>query len=214
MTPVCILGWGADPGPAGWIMVACYLATTVLCARALWAARIGSRLALEHEGPDRRATARPGAYHASAAFWGLMVILCLLLGFNKQLDFQTWLTNLGRRSAEAQGWYDRRREVQVAFVICTAGLALLGLGVVLFLTRELLPRHVLAFGGVAVLAAYVMLRASSFHDVDDLMDRSVAGIRLGWVMELVGVVCVAVCAWRNSAWLGWWGRRAAGPAHP
>ena len=42
--------------------------------------------------------------------------MLIVLGINKQLDFQTLLTEIGRKIAHAQGWYEQRQEVQVIFV--------------------------------------------------------------------------------------------------
>ena len=193
---------GADV--AGWIIVACYFVAVALCGWALRVARAGARQAAAHWGRERRACLRARAYQASMLFWGLLAAIFVFLGFNKQVDLQTWLTEVGRRIAQAQGWYDQRRAVQTVFVCVVAGSGLLALGVLLRFTRDLLPRHVLAFVGMVFLGCFLFTRAGSFHGIDEVLSRPFLGIRVRWALELAGIVCVAVSALRNS----WWYHRA------
>ena len=87
-----------DPTVAGWFIVACYFAGATLCGIAVRAAWVGSRMAGTWGGEERRARARAAAYRASMLFWIVLATLFVFLGFNKQIDLQTWLTVVGRRS--------------------------------------------------------------------------------------------------------------------
>ncbi|MHC4588323.1 MAG: hypothetical protein ACYTAQ_03040, partial [Planctomycetota bacterium] len=121
-------------------------------------------------------------------------------GLNKQIDLQSWLADVGRDMAKAQGWYEQRGRVQTIFV---GAVAVSGLWVLAFLldrTRDLLPRHALAFGGLVLLACFVILRTSSFHDVDRVLGWGVGGMKLSWVLELLGITCVGLCAVMNCLW--------------
>ncbi len=142
------------------------------------------------------------AYRASVVFWGLLVALLVLLGVNKHLDMQTWLTRFGRRVAEAQGWYEHRGRVQTLFVLLVAVSGVGALAVLLRLTRDLLPRHVLAFFGIILLAMFLVLRASSFHDLDETLAIRLLGFRVSWLLELGGIACIGACAAMNSRWHG------------
>ena len=190
---------------AGWVIVVCYFVAAGFCLWALRVARAGARQAEHHTGPERRASARTRAYQASMLFWGLLAALFVFLGLNKQVDLQTWLTDLGRRVAEAQGWYEQRRAVQTVFVCAVLGTGLFVLGVLLYLTRDLLPRHVMAFVGMVLLGCFLVTRASSFHDIDEVLSYRILDIQLRWAMELAGIACVGVSALRNS----WWYSRLA-----
>ncbi|MHC4766222.1 MAG: hypothetical protein ACYTF2_14080, partial [Planctomycetota bacterium] len=139
MTPAvhipAILAFG-DPTIAGWTIVVFYLAGVAACVWALrvawmgsvfylagvaacvWALRVawmGSRMAADYPG-DRRARDRSAAYKASFLFWALLIALFLFLGLNKQIDLQSWLADVGRDMAKAQGWYEQRGRVQTIFV--------------------------------------------------------------------------------------------------
>ena len=217
--PVCggwRLGFG-DPTVIGWVIAVCYLAAAVLCVWALFVARMGARLARRWRGPERRRRDRTKAYQASFLFWGLLCVLFLFLGVNKQVDLQTWLTEWGRDLATSQGWYEQRAQVQTVFVVVIVGGGLLTMTILLRMTRDLLPRHVPAFVGMILLGCFVASRALSFHELNDVLDWAPAGIKFRWMLEMAGIAIVGLCAAMNC----WWyrlgpaseePRLAAGPA--
>jgi hypothetical protein len=194
-----VLAFG-DPSIAGWAIVVFYVAAITACGWALRVAWIGAKMAAEYAGDERRARERSAAYKASFLFWALLILLFVFLGLNKQIDLQTWLTDVGRRVAQAQGWYEQRARVQAIFVGAVAVLGLWMLAFLLDRTRELLPRHALAFGGLVLLACFVILRTSSFHDIDRVLAWGPLGFRLSWALELLGIICVGLCAVLNCLW--------------
>ena len=200
--PVCEgwrLGFG-DPTPTGWVIAFGYLLTAALCLWALCVARVGAKLARQWRGPERRGRDRTKAYQASFLFWGLLGLLFLFLGVNKQVDLQTWLTELGREMATSQGWYDQRAQVQTAFVAVIVGGGLLTLTILLRMTRDLLPRHGPAFVGMILLACFVAARALSFHQLNDVLDWAPLGMKFRWMLEMAGIVIVGLCAAMNCWW--------------
>ncbi len=72
-----------------------------------------------------------------------------------------WLTDVGRELANAQGWYERRRVVQIVVLSILAGIGI-GLAVVIARVRGILRAHRLAFLGMVFLVGFVLMRASSF----------------------------------------------------
>jgi hypothetical protein len=205
-----LLAFG-DPTIAGWAIVVWYIAAIAACVWALRVAWIGAKMAVDYPGEDRRAKERSAAYRASFLFWALLILLFVFLGLNKQIDLQTWLTDVGRRVARAQGWYEQRARVQTIFVGAVAVLGLWVLAYLLDRTREFLPRHALAFGGLVLLACFVILRTSSFHGVDHVLGWDALGMRLSWALELLGITCVGLCAVLNCLW---YKPRLAGEATP
>jgi hypothetical protein len=121
-----------DPTVIGWLTVLAYLIAAGLCFRVFRATRggrsvgaLGSTLALVLPWPShrRRLEAIPVETRMASLWLGLAVLL-LLLGINKQLDLQTAFTEIGRIVAHRYDWYDKRRNVQVIFII---GVVLVGL---------------------------------------------------------------------------------------
>ena len=195
--------------------MAFYLIVAVTCAWALYVAKIGARKAKEYRKVKRRKRDRTAAYRASFLFWALLTLCMVILGVNKHLDLESWLTEFGRNIALSQGWYETRSSVQRPLVAGVAGFGLISLAVLLALTRRLLPRHLLAFVGTVILLCFVMARAMSFHQSDDALAIELLGVRVRWLLELGGILCIGACAVKNCWWYGLPRRlRASAPACP
>ena len=179
-------GWRpgiGDPTFMGWFTVFGYLLASFLCWRA-------AKTSL----PRWKKTGNAGPVF----FWILVSILLLLLGFNKQLDLQTWFTEFGRDIAREQGWYERRHFVQVIFLLLFAVFGLVVIGLLIRLTRGFVRECRLALLGAVFLLCFVLMRAASFHHVDQILGMRLAGIKINWILELGGIFCIAWGAWQNS----------------
>ncbi|MES2949377.1 MAG: hypothetical protein V4858_12630 [Pseudomonadota bacterium] len=165
-----------DPNATGWITVAAYATAMLLCY-------LCQRRSAP--GPQRQ-------------FWLLMVLIMAVLGLNKQLDLQTWLTEVGRDLALEHGWYRHRRLVQAIFIAC---LLVAGVAVGAWLAYWLRALDVYARRaayGLVVLGVFILVRASSFHHIDVLLGLAFENVRLNAVLELSGI-----CAIVHSAWGRW-----------
>jgi hypothetical protein len=178
-----------DPTPLGWFTVAAYLGAAYLAWAALTAARAAAASLATQDPHERRLQLQ------LAQFWGLACLVMLALGINKQLDLQTWLTQVGRDMAQAQGWYERRHHYQLRFVfsILIAGcMGTLALG---YWFRRVLPRLLGGLLGLGVIASFVVIRAASFHHIDALLKGP---LQLNWVLELTGIALVGGSALRGA----------------
>jgi hypothetical protein len=163
-----------DPSMVGWATVAVYAVGVTLAARNLAAAQ------------------RSGV---PTSFWLALTGALLALGINKQLDLQSWFGQAGRDMAIAQGWYGSRRAVQAVFI------ALLGVGAVallLWARRQwagLWSEYRWVFVGVALLLVFIVIRAASFHHIDEFIGIDVGVTTFGRALELAGVLVIgAACA--------------------
>jgi hypothetical protein len=169
-----------DPYVTGWVTVAAYAIAMLLgylCYRN------------SVEGAERK-------------FWLATAFVMAVFGINKQLDVQTWFTEVAREMALAQGWYAYRRQMQVAFIV---GLLVGGLGLRTWLNLKLssLRAHVRRAGaGLLLLSVFVVMRAASYHHVDVLLGISWAGARINVVVELgalLVIVWAAIGSLRNPS---------------
>lgn len=164
------LGIG-DPTIMGWLTVAAYLGAAILAGNASRTGSTGQR-----------------------RFWLALAVMLFALGVNKQLDLQTWFTLTAKRIAQAQGWYEQRRFVQFAFIVLigigSLAAAWLGLRVV---TRNG-PKLWLPLTGFCLLLCFVIIRAASFHHVDQFLRFQLAGVKMNWLFELTGIAMVAAGA--------------------
>ena len=84
----------------------------------------------------------------------------------------------------------RRYATRPAFLVGTA----LCVAALWWFARGHLRDFRLALGGMVVLLGFVIVRATSFHDMDSLIRESVGGVTLNAVLELGGIALVAVAA--------------------
>lgn len=172
--------WSAgigDPRPIGWITVAAYAFTLLLCS-----------IAAKRE------------IDVARRFWYVVAVLMLALGINKQLDLQTWVTEFGRDMAMQYGWYGYRRLVQMVFIAFLFVLGLLGILSIVRWSR-LADRHaVRAAFGVLLLLVFVLMRATSFHHIDRWFGLEIAeSVTFNATLELTGI-CVVVWAACGRLW--------------
>lgn len=166
------LGIG-DPTVAGWVTVGSYGLCILLAA-----------LILRREAP---ATER--------LFWGVILVMMVLLGINKQLDLQTLLTAAGRCIARDHGWYRERRAFQADFIRALLAATAILLSIGLWLLRRHLRRNGLALLGLAFVAGFVAIRAISFHHFDAFINsRTLLNLRFNFVLENAGLLLIAVNA--------------------
>jgi hypothetical protein len=165
-----------DPTWMGWLVFLLYFASASLCYFA----------SLKKARPD-------------TIVWWCAALLMIALGINKQLDFQTLLTEIGRAVLRGFGLLEHRLLVQYGFVF----LMLLTLtGFVFAAKRAIGPRFerfTLLFVGLASILTFFLLRAASFHHVDRLLGIPVLGMTSNFLIEASGIFVVAVSAIRAKS---------------
>lgn len=166
-----------DPTFVGWLTVVAYFATAYLCWRASGNTLYGRKVRW---------------------FWNGLAILLIFLGINKQLDLQTELTFLGRDFAKATGWYENRRVVQGIFIVLIALGGMLVTATLFWIYRFELKRLWAALAGLGFLLSFIVIRAASFHHVDEFLHFAPGGFRMNWLLELGSIAAIAWPAWR--AW--------------
>lgn len=167
-----------DPSFMGWLTVICYFV----------AAFFAFKLYLKSEQLFISSVSK------QKSFWLIIALAMLLLGVNKQLDIQSLLTEIGKYYAHRDGWYENRRVIQVGLI----GVILLSVTVLTIWfsisMRMLIRTNWLAIVGLIFLLIFVMIRATSFHHMDILINTTFLGVKLNWVFELSGIFCIAYSA--------------------
>jgi hypothetical protein len=171
-----------DPTVMGWVTVAAYLVTAAGCFWAAWREPL----------PDgtRRPRSRP------SAFWLGLAGLMVALGINKQLDLQSLLTQIGRDTFRAWGLYRERRAFQVGFIKGVALVCAGSFAALLWFARRSLRHRWPAIFGMLFILGFIVIRASSFHNVDVLLSSRVGRVKWNWIFELGGITVVGVAAFR------------------
>src|SRR5687768_1033920 len=185
-----------DPTLMGWLTVVAYLAAAFLCWRAATKGLHGRKVKL---------------------FWAGLAALLLFLGINKQLDLQTAFTFIAKDFAKATGWYENRRAVQGIFVVLIALGGLFATSALFWFYRREFKRLWPALAGLAFLGSFVVIRAASFHHVDQILKSGPGGFHMNWLFELAGIAAIAWPAWRalkqsSDTGFVWVSRGEAAPA--
>jgi hypothetical protein len=161
-----------DPDPLSWCITGAYLLASGFCIKAA-----------------RHAHAKRDGTPSLAWYWWGVALFLLFLGLNKQLDLQTLLTQFGRAISKTQGWFSQRKQIQRTFVVLCAGIGLTCLAAIGYLIRRNWRDCGVAFFGVVLLAAFIVIRAASMNHVK--LHR-INGV-MGWLsvaMEVGGSVLV------------------------
>jgi len=134
--------------------------------------------------------------------WAAISILFLGLGINKQLDFQSALTEAGRVIALEQGWYDQHQFVQLVFIIFVAITCVSAVITLLVSMRHAPLSTWFALLGTILVVGYVLIRAASFHHIDRFIGNTVLGFRWNWILEVGGISTVLLASqWRQRSTL-------------
>ncbi|WP_170476728.1 isopropylmalate isomerase [Ruegeria arenilitoris] len=161
-----------DPSVLGWVTVAAYGLTAVLC------------LVASPRHPE--GTVR--------VFWATLGIVLFALMINKQLDLQSALTAGGRCLSQMQGWYEERRAVQFIFIVA---IVLTGFNIAIF-SLWALRQHLRAVGlaliGLIILICFILIRAAGFHHFDEFLNTEIQSIRMNWILELTSIALIAINA--------------------
>ena len=174
-----------DPSPIAWLITLAYFVVAGLCFHA------GRK-------EKERSLGRARLTHAPA-FWFTLCGLLVALGFNKQLDVQSDVTEAGRGLFRMLGLYDYRRFFQAVFVLVFAAGAIAAVAAAIWFMRDLWRRYRLAFVGIIYLCAFVIIRAASFHHVDQLLYHlPLVGWLINTVLELGGNVIIGYAAWQAA----------------
>ena len=171
--------WHAGIGDAtiyGWITVAFYLLAVVRCIFKAYASK---------------------KFGGSYQFWLYLAAFLLLLGINKQLDLQSWFTEALKDSAQAHGWYEQRRPVQVAFITALGfGMLITLISFRLFLASTW-RNYTFTWVGIILLCTFVLIRAASFHHVDILINYEISGLRVNVLMEIGAILLIIMGTFFN-----------------
>jgi hypothetical protein len=179
-----------DPTPLGWVTVGAYFVASVIC----W------MNAFSKASPTR----------IERLFWMAFGLGMAALGINKQLDLQTWFTLTAKSLAKSEGWYEQRQIFQTFFI---AAIAIVGAGSLALLwavVRRAPVAYRLAVIGGVFLMCFIVVRAASFHHVDQLLGVQVGALKMNHILELGGIGCIALGALRAQRTK----RKFLGPSGP
>ena len=171
-----------DPTLAGWITVVAYVVAAGMVFRVI----------------AREAMLEPWLEVTEKRLWWCLLLGVVALGVNKQFDLQTAFTELGRMLAHAQGWYEDRRRVQVAFIAAWSILGLTLCAVLVWVSFGMPKSTIMALWGAVFLVLFVGIRAASFHHVDAFINLSWFDVTVNVMIENGALAFLVVGAWLRT----------------
>jgi hypothetical protein len=173
------IGWQptiGDPSFMGWFTVFAYFITCIISAKVYVAGDYTFRRKRQRQ----------------KQLWLVIAILMLLLCINKQLDLQSLFTQIAKAVFTDLGIYEDRRYYQALFIL---GILLTGISLIAWLIYayySVIKNHLLALIGLGFLIIFVLIRATSFNQMDQLIGTNILGVKLNWVFELTGIVFIFI----------------------
>lgn len=131
--------------------------------------------------------------------WRCVALALALLAAGKQLRLIDALTGAGRTAVTRAGWYPVHHDAQ-AVLACLLLIAFAAL--ILVLVRRLRPAAAnvrFAVGALALLIAFILLRAISIHRLDEWTIGVTGGMRRAWWFELGALLVICGSALRSFA---------------
>lgn len=172
-----------DPTITGWVIVLAYFTTAAIC----WLASVGARA---------KGLSTLSSLKKETGFWAIASVSMAIFGFNKQLDLQTLFTQVGRQIALSGGWYDERQSVQLIFILILFAAAIVAAVILFLVFAKLAPEIRSASTGLCFLAAFIVIRAASFHHADRLLGQNETDVRWNALLELGSITFVAISGLR------------------
>lgn len=168
------IGWYpgiGDPSFMGWFTVFAYFITALLSLKVV---------SISNAIFARRRQRQKQLWIVTSS---LLIFLCI----NKQLDLQSFLTASGRHLLQEWGMNEYKRDLQKLFI----GSIFIGSIIILTLMikelYQVAQKHLLAIIGIVFLSMFILIRASSFHNVDSFISYRLIGLKLNWILELGGI---------------------------
>lgn len=117
---------------------------------------------------------------------GLLVLIALRSG-----HVAVWIDTLLRGQLTAHGWYSHRRPVQVAAIVVAITIGGLALRWIVSRSGTLNIQAGWAFAAFAALLGFAVIRSSSLHWTDAVIERQLGPADLG---EIVQGICLGMIA--------------------
>jgi len=124
-------------------------------------------------------------------FWILISVILIFLTVNKQLDLQSAMRIAGKCMAIEYGWYGQRTILQSQVMVGIAFVILVGITYIIKQLRGYRLGHCVLLFGLALLACFVLLRATSIHGIDAFLGQRFWGLKANWIVE-IGALCIVI----------------------
>lgn len=126
--------------------------------------------------------------------WRFVTLVLAVLALDKALHLESLLESRLEATALAGGWYAGRQPAQRAAIVALALAGAIAAGAAAWVLRRAAAGTRAAGIAAILLAAFVAIRAVSFHTLDRLFSSGIGPLRLSNVVELGALAIIGVAA--------------------
>lgn len=141
------------------------------------------------------------AWHSSASsragerrLWLAIAAALVLFGISKALNLEEAVLDRVRSAAQREHWYDWHKVVQLAWLFLLAATAATCFAALVPRLKSTSANGRTAAIATGLLAAFIAIRCASIHLVDEWVVMPVAGLRLGWWIEVAALIVIGIAA--------------------
>jgi hypothetical protein len=130
--------------------------------------------------------------------WRVCGFALVFQALNTNLDLHAFPGTFGRCLAYAQGWYENRQQVQIAF------LSILGISVILLLLiasiyfYQNISSNILLISGVAIALGITIIKGITYHGAEQIYDGDFGQFRGADLIEFSGILIALAAALMRS----------------
>jgi hypothetical protein len=130
-----------------------------------------------------------------------ITIIFILMVINRIFDLDIRWAEVSRELAKTHGWYDQRYVIQIFSIALIAVV-----GTVLFISSKLetpyeLSHHKYIFHSTILLMAFIIIRAISYHPIDQILNLQMGRYQIGSILEFGFVYLIGFLLLFNSLFL-------------
>lgn len=126
--------------------------------------------------------------------WRLCGFLFLFQVLNTHLDLHAFPGAVGHCLARAQGWYEHRAPVKLAFLIGLAACAILISLVILIVFYRNIAGNLLLVCGVVIVLGFTLVKGIGYKEAEQLYEVQAGPFRIADFIEFSGIVIAMAAA--------------------
>ena len=130
--------------------------------------------------------------------WRLCGFLFLFQVLNTHLDLHAFPGAVGRCLAQAQGWYEHRGSVKLAFLIGLAVCAILISLVILIAFYCNIAGNLLLVCGVAIVLGFTLIKGIGYKEAEQLYGVQIGPFRIADFIEFSGIMIAMAAALKRT----------------
>lgn len=138
------------------------------------------------------ASDRAARFNTQNRIWRVLFILMALMMGNRLMGIDKAITEIGRKIAYSEEWYEFRREPQIVLIVIIMLATLGSLAALVRSLRQGMGRTLPVLVGSVLLLLFTLIRMISLHEIDMWLATKYIGISLNEYIEILCLLPIAI----------------------